>query len=158
MDYSQAYEPEFSEKDLVSIMNKVLNEFEDLFREKNIHVVRDFPQEPVRAPVDVDGIARVLRQVFKNSISMIGQTRGKVTASIQPLWHTGQVSIGISDNGHPIPDDIRNALLDSNLSTKTFGGGLGLPMVRKIIEAHNGHIELEVREGGNTVNLYLPIS
>ncbi|MBW1739107.1 MAG: HDOD domain-containing protein, partial [Deltaproteobacteria bacterium] len=63
MDYSQAYEPEFSEKDLVSIMNKVLNEFEDLFREKNIHVVRDFPQEPVRAPVDVDGIARVLRQV-----------------------------------------------------------------------------------------------
>ncbi|MBW2616279.1 MAG: hypothetical protein JRD02_08915 [Deltaproteobacteria bacterium] len=56
-------------------------------------------------------------------------------------------------------DEIRDALLDSNLSTKSFDGGLGLPMARKIIDAHNGRIELDVQEGhGNTVNFYLPTS
>ena len=53
--------------------------------------------------------------------------------------------------------DIRDALMDSNLSAKTFGGGLGLPMARKIIEAHNGRIELEDRgAGGNALSVYLP--
>ena len=56
-----------------------------------------------------------------------------------------------------MPDDVRDAFIDSNLSTKTFGRGLGLPMARKIIEAHNGRIELNDRGGGgNTVNVYLP--
>ena len=56
-----------------------------------------------------------------------------------------------------IPDEERDALLDSNLSAKTFGTGLGLPMARKIMEAHNGRIEIKVNEGGgNTVELYLP--
>jgi nitrogen-specific signal transduction histidine kinase len=56
-------------------------------------------------------------------------------------------------------DETRDALLHSNLSTKSFGKGLGLPMVRKIIDAHNGRIELDVQEGRkNTVKFYLPVS
>jgi signal transduction histidine kinase len=110
-------------------------------------------------PVDAVGITRVLQQLFKNAIRTIGQAGGTVTVSVQSLLHTEQVSIGISDSGNPIPDDVRDALLDSNLSTKTFGEGLGLPLARKIIKAHNGRIEVKVdKEVGNTVELYLPRS
>jgi len=42
------------------------------------------------------------------------------------------MSMGIVDNGEPVAQDIMDALLNSNLSTRTFGDGLGLPVVRRI--------------------------
>ncbi len=156
LDYCRDYEPVFVEKDLTPIIDEVLDEFGG-FREKDIDIVRDFPQEPIRVPMDVDGITRVLQQLIKTAIHMIGAGRGTLTVSMRPLRQTGQVSIEISDNAPPMPDGVRDALLDSNLSTTTFGEGLGLPMVRKIIEAHQGRIALQVQAGrGNTVSLYLP--
>ena len=97
--------------------------------------------------------------IFKNAVSMIGPNGGRVTVSVQHMDQPGEVLISVSDNGRQIPDDIRDALLDSNPSAKTFEGGLGMPLARKIIEAHNGRIEIEERAGrGNTVNIYLPIT
>ena len=158
LEYTRAYEPALAEKDLVRVTDKLLDEFRDLFREKGIDVVRDFPEEPVRVPVDTDGISRVLRQLVKNAIGMIGQDGGTVAVTVQPFRQTRQVCIGISDNGRPMPDNIRDALEESNPSTKTFSVGLGLPMARKIIEAHNGRIELEVQDGvGNSVRFFLPM-
>jgi len=157
LDYCRDYEPVFVEKDVTLIIDEVLDKFGGLFRKKDIDIVRDFPQEPVRVPVDMDGITRVLQQLFNTAIHMIGPGRSKLTVSIRTLRQTGQVSIEISDDAPPMPDGVRDALLDSNLSTTTFGEGLGLPMVRKIIEAHHGRIALQVQAGrGNTVSLYLP--
>jgi len=159
MEYSRAYEPTLTEKDLLQIIEEVLSGLDDFFREKNIDVVQEFPQRPVLLPLEKGGIFRIFEQVFNNAVSMIGPNGGRVTVSVQPMDQPGGVLISISDNGRQIPDDIRDALLDSNPSAKTFGGGLGMPMARKIIEAHNGRIEIEERAGrGNTVNIYLPIS
>lgn len=108
---------------------------------------------------DTEGITSVFEQLLKNAIRMIGFNHGKVNMSVRPMPQTKEIYITISDTGKPMPDDIRDALMDSNLSAKTFGGGLGLPMARKIIEAHNGRIELEERgEGGNALSVYLPLA
>ena len=157
MEYCQNYEPVVADEDLLSILEKVLDEFEEVFDREKINVIWDFPKKRVLVPVDAGGITKVLRQLLRNAIRMVRRARGTVTVSVQPLWPTKEVSVSISNNGHPIPDEIRHALLDSNLTTKTFGSGLRLPMARKIIEAHNGRIEIKAREGGgNTVELYLP--
>jgi signal transduction histidine kinase len=157
MEYCQDYAPVVADEDLLSILEKVLDEFEEVFDREKINVIWDFPKKRVLVPVDAGGITKVLRQLLRNAIRMVRRARGTVTVSVQPLWPTKEVSISISNNGHPIPDEIRHALLDSNLTTKTFGSGLRLPMARKIMEAHNGRIEIKAREGGgNTVELYLP--
>jgi len=156
ISYSEIYEPSFAEKDLISIIDEVLEGLEGLFRRKNIRVIRDLFQEPVRVPLDKDGINKVLLQLFKNAIDMIDHAGGTVTVSLQTLPLTGEVSVSISDNGRPVPDDILNALFDSNLSARTFGRGLRLSLARKIIEAHNGRIEMKSLEGrGNTVKFFL---
>ena len=157
MEYCQDYQPVLADKDVLSILDEVLDEFKEIFDRDKINVIWDFPPKPVLVPVDAAGITKVLRQLLRNAIRMMRRAHGTVTVSVQRLLPTRQVSIGISNSGRPIPDDVRDALVDSNLSTKVFGAGLGLPMARKIIEAHNGRIEIKAKEGGgNTVELYLP--
>jgi two-component system nitrogen regulation sensor histidine kinase GlnL len=157
MEYCQDYQPVVADKDVLSILDAVLDEFREVFDRDKINVTWDFPPKPVLVPVDAAGITKVLRQLLRNAIRMMRRAHGTVTVSVQPLRSTRQVSIGISNSGRPMPDDVRDALVDSNVSTKIFGAGLGLPMARKIIEAHNGRIEIKVKEGGgNTVELYLP--
>ena len=159
MEYSRVYEPTLTEKDLLQIIDEALRGLEEFFREKSIDVVREFPQRPVLLNVETDGISRIFEQVFKNAVSMIGPNGGRVTVSVQRMDQPGEALISVTDNGRELPDDIRDALLDSNPSAKTFEGGLGMPLARKIIEAHSGRIEIGERTGrGNTVNIFLPIS
>jgi HD-like signal output (HDOD) protein len=159
VDYTQSFEPGFVEEDLISLVDEVLDQFQVLVHEKKISLIREFPPEPLLVPVDVDGITMVLRQLLKNAMSNVSQEEGTVTVSAQSFPQSGLVSISISDNGPPLSDDIRDALLDSNLSAKTFSGGLGLPKARKIVEAHNGRIELRARGNyANTRIIHLPTS
>ena len=157
MEYCQDYKPVFVHKDVLSILDGVLDEFKEVFDRDKINVIWDFPPKPVLVSMDAAGITKVLRKLLRDAIHMMRRAHGTVTVSVQPLWPNRQVSIAISNSGRPMPDDVRDALLDSNPSTKTFDVGLGLPMARKIIEAHNGRIEIKAKEGGgDTVELYLP--
>jgi len=90
---------------------------------------------------------------------MIGQGPGVIKIFIKPNWETGQIYFEISDTGRAMPKGTLDAVLESNLSSKAFGGGLGLLIARNIIEAHKGAIELEVKKGiGNTVSFFIPMS
>jgi HD-like signal output (HDOD) protein/signal transduction histidine kinase len=159
LEYSQGYEPVFSEMELTGVLERVLKEFDDLFRRKRIGVFRDFPDEPVRVSGDVEGIANVIAKLLRNAIHMIGSDHGEVNMSVRSNRRTGEIFVTITDTGKPWPKEIRDALMDSNLSAKTFGSGLGLPMARRIIEAHNGRIELkDTGGGGNALSICLPTS
>gem|GEM_PF-183055 len=157
-EYSRLYEPEFSVEDLVELIAGVLEEMTDDFEQKKIQVVCDFPQQPVPLRMDGDGIRQVFRQLFTNAARMVPQDEGRLIVSVQPLEGRGEVAVEISDNGGPIPEDLRSAFLDSNLSAKSFHGGLGLPLARKIIEVHHGRIEIEAKQGeGNKILLQFPM-
>ena len=66
--------------------------------------------------------------------------------------------IDFADTGPGIPAESRNKVFEPLYSTKTFGVGLGLPLVKKIIEQHKGQIEIESPQGmGVEFRLWLPI-
>jgi len=159
MDYCREYRPVFDEEDLGSLVHTVLGELEPLFHEKDIKVELNFSEEVFPAWVDRDGICRVFKEILKSAVSMIGQGPGVIKIFIKPNWETGQIYFEISDTGRAMPKGTLDAVLESNLSSKAFGGGLGLLIARNIIEAHKGAIELEVKKGiGNTVNFFIPMS
>ena len=71
----------------------------------------------------------------------------------------GNLAIHVADNGPGIPEDIRERIFDPLFSTKSFGVGLGLPLVRQIVEQHGGEITVDTALGeGTTTTLSLPLT
>jgi len=155
--YSRAYTPTFIQQDLVAVVHEVIEACKELFQEEDIRVVTDFPREAIHIPMDRDGMRNALTQLMKNALKSIDQSGGTLHLSISPGEPEGELTLSISHNGPPMPETVRNLLMDSNLTGKAFDQGLGLPLARKIIEAHRGRIELvQPQPMENTLRLYLP--
>jgi two-component system phosphate regulon sensor histidine kinase PhoR len=67
------------------------------------------------------------------------------------------LKIVIADTGRGMPEHVKRRLFDDPISTKPGGTGLGMRIVKKVIDAHGGQITVESEEGrGTTFTLLLP--
>ena len=92
-------------------------------------------------------MAQVFVNLLDNSIDAIGNQRGKV--SIMATCSDHRVLIQVKDNGPGIPKEVASEVFDPFFTTKgkDKGTGLGLFIVRSIIEEHKGEIVLTARKG-----------
>ena len=69
------------------------------------------------------------------------------------------VLVEFADNGPGIPPDVADKVFDPLFTTKAQGSGLGLAIVRKIVDAHDGRIDLKTIPGqGTTIRVTLPVT
>ncbi|MEE4353837.1 MAG: HDOD domain-containing protein [Desulfatiglans sp.] len=156
-EYSRIEEYTLLDIDIIAVVDEILRGMEEENLNKGIRIVRDYPDEPIEVSMDGAGMSRALRRLLMNAVNRVDKTGGQVRVTVKASDTIGQVCISVSDNGRPMEDDFQEALLNADLSAKTFAGGLGLPIVQKIIEAHKGRLEIHVKEGeGNTVKVFLP--
>lgn len=65
--------------------------------------------------------------------------------------------LSVADTGGGIPGDVLGEMFNPFFTTKEVGTGLGLTLIRRIVRAHGGHVEVENRPGeGATFLLWLP--
>ena len=70
-----------------------------------------------------------------------------------------EFKLSVSDNGSGIQDQVLARIFEPYMTTKTKGTGLGLPIVKKIVEEHGGRITIENQSSGGTqVNITLPLA
>jgi signal transduction histidine kinase len=70
---------------------------------------------------------------------------------------SGGISLFVEDSGKGLPKEALPVLGDLSFSTKAQGSGIGLGLVRGIVEAHGGEIRLHANDwGGATIEVYLP--
>jgi signal transduction histidine kinase len=101
-----------------------------------------------------------LNQVWTNLIHNALQAMdNRGTLTIEVRQQEGQVLIGITDSGKGIPPEVMPRIFEPFFTTKPpgEGSGLGLDIVKKIIEKHEGTIEVESVPGKTTFILSLPI-
>ena len=114
----------------------------------------------------VGGDIHQLTQVFANLLinayqALDGQGRIDVTArlatttaegALQPDGHQAvpTVIVDIADNGPGVPPDVAEKIFNPFFTTKPKGSGLGLAVVRKIVDAHDGRIDMSTAEGRGT--------
>ena len=106
-----------------------------------------------------------IEQVLINLVANAFEAMRDVTAGDRKVeilsrhGSDGTVSVSVRDYGIGIRDDVRERLFEQFFTTKEKGFGMGLAIVRSIIEAHGGRIEAEnVQGGGARFHFTLPAS
>ena len=77
----------------------------------------------------------------------------------EPNETIGSVIVDVADDGPGIPDDVIGKIFSPFFTTKPCGSGLGLAIVRKIVDAHDGRIDVQRRATGSTrFRVTLPVT
>jgi two-component system sensor histidine kinase PilS (NtrC family) len=108
---------------------------------KGVTIERSVPEEPVTAWVDGDHVRQVLWNLIKNALQASppgGVVR--VTAKSKP---DGAALLEVSDEGQGIDPSQRDKVYNMFYSERTHGAGIGLALVRQIVDAHGGTIEIQ---------------
>jgi signal transduction histidine kinase len=105
---------------------------------------------------DREQLSRAFLNIMKNAMQSIPENRiGVVRVDLSKT--NDLITIKISDNGHGIPEEIREHLFRPNFTTKPSGMGLGLAITKNIIENAGGTINYETEMGkGTTFIIELP--
>jgi len=140
--------------------NTLLKETIELVRVQlknaRIRIVEEYGSLP-----SIVGDANQLKQVFlniiNNAVHSMSDTGGVLT--ITTTGSESHVQIAIKDNGHGIPPEILPKIFEPFFTTKRDKGtGLGLSITYKIIQSHNGRIDIKSDVGaGTTFTLELPL-
>jgi signal transduction histidine kinase len=113
----------------------------------------------------IQGDPHQLRQIFTNLLTNAFEAMGGIglveIAAVAvdgdedagPAEHVAgpTIQITVSDNGPGIPPEVMERIFSPFFTTKPQGSGLGLAIVRKIVDAHDGRIDVGERPGGGTV-------
>jgi two-component system nitrogen regulation sensor histidine kinase NtrY len=113
-----------------------------------VHFAIDLPAGPVAADLDATMISQALTNLIKNAGEAIDDmaTKGVPEGFVPEIRVSFSVEddagiVRIADNGIGLPED-RARLFEPYVTTRDHGTGLGLPIVKKIIEEHGGTLDL----------------
>ncbi len=109
----------------------------------------------------IDGDVTRLRQVIHNLVqnaldALQGRPDPRVTVATEKL--EGWIKLSVLDNGHGFTEDLLGRIFEPYVTTKSKGTGLGLPIVKKIVEEHHGKIQVSnLEHGGAVISIMLPL-
>jgi signal transduction histidine kinase len=106
--------------------------------------------------LDNDKMILVLINLLTNAIEASPQGE---TVSVSVRLYANELSVDVSDRGTGIPENIKKKIFEPFVTGKIKGTGLGLPICRKIVEAHAGKLEYKNnRDIGSTFSIIIPQS
>ncbi|QBF31738.1 PAS domain-containing sensor histidine kinase [Thalassococcus sp. S3] len=145
--FARMPEPDRRSEDLVQIIRDAV--LLQQTGQPGVELIADLPEEPIVTSLDATMISQALTNLIKNAGEAIESLKRKeAPADLAPqirvslLQQDRQVEIRIADNGVGLPED-RARLFEPYVTTRSEGTGLGLPIVKKIVEEHGGTLVLE---------------
>jgi two-component system, NtrC family, nitrogen regulation sensor histidine kinase NtrY len=152
-EFAKFPSPRLVEDDLNDIVNSAIPLFSKLIEHGTIDV--DLSRKSLPVMADRDQIRRALINLVKNGLEAI-PTTGQVT--VRTVLVEKSAVLIVSDNGPGLAPSVRQNLFTPYLTTKSGGSGLGLVIVKKIINEHDGKIKIaDQTSGGTAATIELPL-
>ena len=147
------------------ILNDVLfsieTKYRSIIKNRNLNFIAEFPSNSLKINADRDKILWVIEQLLDNAIKF-NRSDGVIKFTVKEKGD--MVHFQIIDNGFGIPEEKLELVfeafvqLEESLTRETGGTGIGLTIVKQIIEAHNSRIILNsVVNQGTSFEFYLPL-
>jgi nitrogen-specific signal transduction histidine kinase len=157
--------------DMVDVLHQAVTLAESKVARGGTAIELDIAQELPLVDADHHQLCQVFTNLLTNAFEAL-DGRGKVVlrAVAEMVEHdpaftsdaqasTPAVVVEVADSGPGVPQDLSDRIFDPFFTTKPQGSGLGLPIVRKIVDAHDGRIDLTSSPGhGTRFRVTLPVS
>ncbi len=147
--------------DLAAIINETLSAYDFQLRRQGFEVEIRLAEDLPPVPADGEGVTQALLNLMDNAIKY---SRDRKYLRVELSRQDGEARILVQDHGVGIPPREQDKIFEQfyrverGLIHDVKGSGLGLTLVRHIVDAHGGRITLESRLGeGSTFMIFLPI-
>jgi nitrogen fixation/metabolism regulation signal transduction histidine kinase len=126
----------------------------DIFNES--YIVYKPQIDELYGNLDKTQLIRIVTNLIKNATQAVGQEEDP-RVEVRVSEEKDSIIIEVEDNGKGIEEDVKHLIFEPKFTTKSSGMGLGLPMIKNIIEAYQGTISFASAEGvGTTFKVILP--
>ena len=135
-------------------MDKALAKYQGQM--KSIELVTNFQPDMPPIHADHDAVEQLCIHFVMNALQAMNY-EGKLIVGIKA--ENSQATISVTDTGSGITDDIKDRIFEPFFTTRTSGegSGMGLAIVKRIVEQHQGRIEVQTEPGmGSTFTVKLP--
>lgn len=153
-------EMKLAEENLEKIAEEVADLLSVQLKDKQLELALEIPEEARKVQADYSQIKRVLINLVNNAVKFT-PAQGKIKITGQKV--DNQVQVDVSDTGCGIPREAQDKIfhefyrVDNPINQQVKGTGLGLAMVKNIIEAHKGRVWARSLPGsGTTFSFILP--
>jgi signal transduction histidine kinase len=147
--------------DLGAIVSMLVDESAPLASRKGIRLTRALPDEPLKVAADPDAVERIFLNLLANALHF---TRSGGTVHVRLQSSGAFALLEVVDTGIGIPVDQLESIFDRFHQVPQEGGshgvgtGIGLSLVRELVNVHGGRIEARSAIGhGTTMSVWMPI-
>ncbi len=149
LDFARPLEPRREPADVREVIDRAVHR-------AGVPVIREYPSTLPTLSIDPE----LMEQVFLNLITNAAQASAPESpVTVRAKEADGEVEISVIDRGCGIPPDKIETIFNPFVTTKRDGVGLGLAIVSKIVDGHNGRMTVESEPGrGSTFRVFLPVS
>ena len=129
----------------------------------DVQITVDVPEGLPQIQADQHQLTQLFTNLLMNAYEALGGS-GLVSVTAERVREGGTdardaVLVQFTDNGPGIAADVAQKVFDPFFTTKPQGSGLGLAIVRKIVDAHDGRLDLQTAVGqGTTIRITLPVA
>jgi len=158
LDFAKLKKPNLTRFSLNDLIRKIAELFKLEIKDKQIKFSLELSPDISQIQADEDQVRQILMNVIINAIQAISK-EGEIKIKTEKALLKGESAIKliIEDSGVGIPERDFTQIFDPFFSTKEKGSGLGLSIAYKLIEAHQGEIKVESKEGeGTKFVIFLP--
>ncbi|MEN8264392.1 MAG: GAF domain-containing protein [Nitrospirota bacterium] len=153
--YTSMAEPQLRQVKLSSLINRVLDEWNEKPGRDNIKIeVKMLPEDPLIF-IDIELMTNALINLLLNAGEAMQGKGG--TILIVAWWEEKWMVISVNDDGNGIDTKNLPFVFDPFFTTKTYGSGLGLTTVNRIVSGHCGKVKIFSTSGdGTDIRIYFP--
>jgi signal transduction histidine kinase/HAMP domain-containing protein len=158
--YVRQREPDRTPTDPNAVVGEVVELHREMAAEKGVELRTELDAAVGSEPLDRITINRAVLNLVSNAIDACIESETGNLVVVRTRAESETVVLTVADNGTGMTEEIRSQLFTRFFSTKAGKGfGLGLPVVKKIVEEHGGTIEVDSEPGrGSSFHIRLPRS
>lgn len=138
---------------IVSVVEEITQSIADYARNKGIYIIFDTDVEEKNTICDADAIERIILNLLSNAIKFTGEG-GNINVALKDM--NEYIEISVEDSGIGIPEEQlplifnRFKQVDKSLARRHEGSGIGLSLVKSLVEMHGGTIDVFSKIGEGT--------